>query len=160
MCHALLAFHLNKGRCTFKQEDFKQPSWTNTKVDLNWANIKKISWEVIGALGYSDVFQPEFKYLYIDDLKCVDQAIGIKKVARSASGLKLAAQGSSLSILTAKSGLVKVQVFDMTGHSVKSVSEQMTAGAHTVSLENLTAGSYIVRVQAGSAVKSARITLK
>lgn len=145
---------------TFKQEDFKQPSWTNTKVDLNWANIKKISWEVIGALGYSDVFQPEFKYLYIDDLKCVDQAIGIKKVARSASGLKLAAQGSSLSILTAKSGLVKVQVFDMTGHSVKSVSEQMTAGAHTVSLENLTAGSYIVRVQAGSAVKSARITLK
>ena len=55
---------------------------------------------------------------------------------------------------------MKVEVFDMTGHSGKSGSENMQAGAHAVSLENLTAGSYIVRVQAGSAVKSARITLK
>ena len=145
---------------TFKQEDFKQPSWTQTKVDLNWANIKKISWEVIGSHGYSDVFQPEFNYLYVDDLKCVDQAIGIKAVARAATGLRLAAQGHDLSIMTSKSGIVKVQVFDMTGHTVKSITENMQAGAHTVSLENLTAGSYIVRVQAGNAMKSARITLK
>ena len=145
---------------TFKQEDFKQPSWTQTKVDLNWANIKKISWEVIGSHGYSDVFQPEFNYLYVDDLKCVDQAIGIKAVARAATGLRLAAQGHDLSIMTSKSGIVKVQVFDMTGHTVKSITENMQAGAHTVSLENLTAGSYIARVQAGNAMKSARITLK
>ncbi len=145
---------------TYAQADFKQPSWTQTKVDLNWANIKKMSWEVIGSKGYSDVFQPDPNYLYVDDLKCVDNVIGIKQIARSATGLKLAAQGGNLNIMTAKSGLVKVQVFDMTGHSVKSISEQMTAGAHTVSLENLTAGSYIVRVQAGNAVKSARITLK
>lgn len=145
---------------TYAQADFKQPSWTQTKVDLNWANIKKMSWEVIGSKGYSDVFQPDPNYLYVDDLKCVDNVIGIKQIARSATGLKLAAMGGNLNIMTAKSGLVKVQVFDMTGHTVKSLSENMQAGAHTVSLENLTAGSYIVRVQAGSAVKSARITLK
>ncbi|WP_173384522.1 cellulase family glycosylhydrolase [Fibrobacter succinogenes] len=144
----------------FKQEEFKQPSWTQTKVDLNWSNIKKISWEVIGAKGYTDTFQPEFDYLYIDDLKCVDQAIGIKSIVRTATGLRIAAKGHDLNIMTSKSGLVKVQVFDMTGHTVKSVSENMQAGTHTVSLENLTAGSYIVRVQAGNAKKSARITLK
>ena len=144
----------------FKQEEFKQPGWTETKVNLNWANIKKIAWEVIGAKGYTDTFQPEFDYLYIDDLKCVDQAIGIKSIVRTATGLRIAAKGHDLNIMTSKSGLVKVQVFDMTGHTVKSVSENMQAGAHTVSLENLTAGSYIVRVQAGNAKKSARITLK
>jgi len=146
---------------TIAQADFKQPSWTETKVELNWKNIKKMSWEVIGALGYSDVFQPEYNFLYVDDLKCVDQVIGIKSYANNAAaGIKLAAQGSTLNVFVAKTGNVKVQVFDMTGHSVKSASENMSAGAHTVSLENLTAGSYIVRVQAGNAVKSARVTLK
>ena len=146
---------------TIAQADFKQPSWTETKVELNWSNIKKMSWEVIGALGFSDVFQPEYNFLYVDDLKCVNQVIGIKSYARNAAaGIKLAAQGSTLNVFVAKAGDVKVQVFDLTGHSVKSVSENMSAGAHTVSLENLTAGSYIVRVQAGNAVKSARVTLK
>ena len=162
------AFHFKKmldapewTQVTIAQADFKQPSWTETKVELNWKNIKKMSWEVIGALGFSDVFQPEYNFLYVDDLKCVDQVIGIKSYARNAAaGIKLAAQGSTLNVFVAKAGDVKVQVFDLTGHSVKSVSENMSAGAHTVSLENLTAGSYIVRVQAGNAVKSARVTLK
>jgi endoglucanase len=118
-----------------------------------------MAWEVVGYKNFE--LDPTHNFLYVDDLKCVNSsAVGIKQIARAATGLKLSAQGSSLNIMTAKSGLVKVQVFDMTGHSVKSISEQMTAGAHAVSLENLTAGSYIVRVQAGSAVKSARITLK
>ena len=139
-------------------DKIKQPSW-GEPVELNKAAIKKMAWEVIGFKNFDE--QPEIDYLYVDDLKCIDATIAIPFTAhRSNQSLNLAAQGSSLNISVAKSGVVKVQVFDLTGHSVKSVSENMQAGAHTVSLENLTAGSYIVRVQAGSAVKSARITLK
>ena len=146
-------------KVVLKYDDLKQMGW-GTPVTLNYANITKMAWEVLGWKLSTD--QPELDYLYVDDLKCVTASatVGIKQIARAATGLKLSAQGSSLNIMTAKSGLVKVQVFDLTGHSVKSFSEQMTAGTHAVSLENLTAGSYIVRVQAGSAVKSARITLK
>ena len=138
-------------------DNIEQAGWGEA-VTLNYANITKMAWEVLGWKKSTD--QPELNYLYVDDLKCVKSSVGIKTIARAATGLKFSAQGSNLNIMTAKSGLVKVQVFDLTGHSVKSVSENMQAGAHTVSLENLTAGSYIVRVQAGSAVKSARITLK
>ena len=139
-------------------DDLIQPSW-GEQLELNKASIKKMAWEVI---GYKDSdLQPDLNYLYVDDLKCIDATVAIPFTAhRSYQNLKLASQGSSLNISVAKAGYVKVQVFDLTGHSVKSVSENMQAGAHTVSLENLTAGSYIVRVQAGSAVKSARITLK
>lgn len=139
-------------------EKLEQPVWTKDPKVMNYASVKKMAWEVVGYKNFE--MSPTHNYLYVDDLKCVNATVGIKQIARSATGLKLAAQGGNLNIMTAKSGLVKVQVFDMTGHSVKSISEQMTAGAHTVSLENLTAGSYIVRVQAGKATKSARITLK
>ena len=140
-------------------EKLEQPSWTKDPKDMNFASVKKIAWEVVGYKNFD--MQPAIPFLYVDDLKCVNATVGIKSIARaSAQGLKLAAQGSSLNISVAKAGYVKVQVFDLTGHAVKSVSENMQAGAHTVSLENLTAGSYIVRVQAGSAVKAARITLK
>jgi endoglucanase len=139
-------------------EKLEQPVWTKDPKVMNYASVKKMAWEVVGYKNFE--MNPTHNYLYVDDLKCVNATVGIKQIARAASGLKLAAQGGNLNIMTAKSGLVKVQVFDMTGHSVKSVSENMQAGAHTVSLENLTAGSYIVRIQAGSAVKSARITLK
>ena len=145
---------------TFKQEEFKQPSWTQDPKELNWANIKKIAWEVIGAKGYTDTYQPTYNYLYVDDLKCVDQVVGIPVAARAASGLKLGVQGASLNISVAKSGNVKVQVFDMMGNLVKSVSESMTSGTHQVSLETLTRGNYVVRVMTGSASKTARISIR
>ena len=145
---------------TFAQEEFKQPSWTQDPKVLNWANIKKIAWEVIGAKGYTDTYQPTYNYLYVDDLKCVDQVVSIPFAARAASGLKLGVQGSSLNISVAKSGNVKVQVFDLMGNLVKSVSESMTSGTHQVSLESLTRGNYVVRVMMGSSAKTARISIR
>ena len=145
---------------TIAQADFKQPSWADPKVDLNWANIKKIAWEVIGSHGFSEVYQPTYDYLYVDDLKCVNATVGIKPVARAASGIKLGMQGAFLSIMTPKSGNVKVQVFDMMGNLVKGVSESMTAGAHQVSLESLSRGNYVVRVMMGSASTTARISIR
>jgi len=145
---------------TFAQEEFKQPSWTQDPKVLNWANIKKIAWEVIGAKGYTDTYQPTYNYLYVDDLKCVDQVVSIPFAARSASGLKLSVQGSALNILAAKSGTMKVQVFDMMGNVVKTVSESVTSGMHQVSLEGMTRGNYVVRVMMGSSAKTARISIR
>ena len=145
---------------TFKQADFKQPSWTETKVELNWANIKKISWEVIGALGFSDTYQPEFNYLYVDDLKCVDQAIGIKSIARANGKLGVKMQGRTLSIMSTKATSAKVQVFDMMGHAVHTSVESLSAGSNLIPLGKMATGSYIVRVQAGSDAKMARFSVK
>ncbi len=140
-------------------EKLEQPSWTKDPKDLNYAAVKKMAWEVVGYKNFD--MQPDIPLLLVDDLRCgVLSTDAVRVATRKASGISLSAQGTSLNVNISKSGLVKVQVFDLTGHAVKSVSENMQAGAHTVSLENLTAGSYIVRVQAGSAVKSARITLK
>jgi endoglucanase len=138
-----------------------QPSWNpdSLAVTLNKANIKKMAWEVIGYNGYPEIL-PDYDYLYIDDLKCLEGFVGIKAVARAASSIKLSVQGSALNVLAAKSGTMKVQVFDMMGNVVKSVSESVTSGMHQVSLEGMTRGNYVVRVMMGRDSKTARISLR
>ena len=96
----------------------------------------------------------------MDDVKCVNSTVGIRPVARAASGLKLGVQGASLNISVAKSGTMKVQVFDMMGNVVKTVSESVTSGMHQVSLETLTRGNYVVRVMSGSDSKTARFSIR
>lgn len=141
----------------FAQEEFKQPSWTQTKVDLNWSNIKKIAWEVIGAKGYSDTFQPTYNYLYVDDLKCVGDLTGIRTARKSAGSLKLSVQGSVLNVVTASAA--RIQVFDMMGNLVVNKVEN-AAGNHQLSLEGMNRGNYVVRVKTAGAVKTARVSLK
>lgn len=136
-----------------------QPSWASTEVDLNLKSIKKMSWEVVGFKNDAET-QPNYNYLYVDDLKCVNQTVGIKNIARAASGLKLALQGGMLYVNTEKSGAARIQVFDMMGNVVKSVSENMTAGMHQVSLENMANGNYVVRVMMNGAAQTARISIK
>ena len=65
-----------------------------------------------------------------------------------------------LYVNTEKSGAVRIQVFDMMGNVVKSVSDNMTAGVHQVSLENMVSGNYVVRVMMNGAAKTARISIK
>ena len=108
---------------------------------------------------FDTVFK-DYDYLYVDDVKCVNSTVGIKAVARAASGLKLGVQGASLNISVAKSGTMKVQVFDMMGNVVKTVSESVTSGMHQVSLETLTRGNYVVRVMSGSDSKTARFSIR
>jgi endoglucanase len=55
---------------------------------------------------------------------------------------------------------MKVQVFDMMGNVVKTVSESVTSGMHQVSLEGMTRGNYVVRVMMGRDSKTARISLR
>ena len=142
---------------TFAQAEFKQPSWTETKVDFNWANVKKISWEVIGALGYSDEFQPELNYLYVDDLKCVSSAAGVRVSRKAASDLKLTVNGDMLNVVT--TGAARIQVFDMQGNMVMNRVES-AAGNHQVSFQGMNRGNYVVRVKSAGIAKTARISIR
>ena len=139
-------------------EKLEQPVWTQDPKELNHAAIKKMAWEVVGYEGFDE--QPEIKYLYVDDLKCVSGTIGIKTIARAASGLKLGFKGKMLSANFVKAGKASVQVFDMMGHVVESFNENVTAGAHQFSLKNVSTGNYVVRVMMNGASKTARISIK
>ncbi len=138
----------------------KQPSWTKDPKELNRASIKKMSWEVVGYKGFE--MQPDIPFLYVDDLSCmVYDPTGIMRPAAVAkSGIKIFATGTNLNVSVARSGLVKVSVFDMMGHVVLSAAENMTAGTHQVSLDKLSRGNYMVRVMSGSDVKTSRIAVK
>ncbi len=140
-------------------DNLRQPSW-GEKVDLNLKAIKKMAWEVVGFKNDAET-QPNLNYLYVDDLKCVNASTeGIKATRVAQGAIKLGVQGDKLSINVAKSGNVKVQIFDMMGHVIENRVENMTAGAHQMSLDNMSKGSYVVRVMMNGASKTARVTLK
>ena len=139
-------------------EKLEQPVWTQDPKVLNKAAIKKMAWEVVGYEGFDE--QPEIKYLYVDDLKCLSGSVGIKTIARAASGIKLGFQGNMLNVNFNKAGKASVQVFDMMGHVVESFNENVTAGANQFSLKNMSTGNYVVRVMMNGASKTARISIK
>ena len=117
-----------------------------------------MAWEVVGYEGFDD--QPEIKYLYVDDLKCVSDGTAIKTIARAASGIKLGFAGNMLNVNFSKAGKASVQVFDMMGHIVESFNENVSAGANQFSLKNMSNGNYVVRVSMNGASKTARISIK
>ncbi len=140
-------------------EDIAQPNWTQDPKDLNWGAIKKMAWEVIGYKGI--VYQPTINYLYVDDLKCVEvPKVGIKTVARAASGIKVGFKGNMLNVNFSKAGEARIQVFDMMGHVVDSRVANVSAGANQFSLKNMANGNYVVRVMMNGAAKTARISIK
>ena len=120
-----------------------------------------MAWEVIGGKNTPE-YQPDpnFNYLYIDDLKCVNAVTSVKGARIASSSIRLGVQGNNLSINLDKAGSVRVQIFDLMGHAVSNTTESMNAGANTVSLEKMSKGSYIVRVVRGSEVKAARVTIR
>ena len=139
-------------------DDLAQPSW-GIPVDLNKANIKKMAWEVVGYKNDAES-QPTYNFLYVDDLKCVQEVVGIKSARVASNSIKLGVQGSMLSVNLDKAGAVRVQIFDMMGHVVENIGASMNAGSNTVSLEKMSKGSYVVRVIRGSEVKAARVTIR
>jgi hypothetical protein len=78
----------------------------------------------------------------------------------SATGLHASVQGNTLVVSVARAGLVKVQVFDMMGHSIESHSESMAAGSFAHDFAKLNKGAYIVRVRQGSMVKTIRMQVR
>ncbi|MCQ2088637.1 MAG: cellulase family glycosylhydrolase [Fibrobacter sp.] len=140
-------------------DEIAQPTWTQDPKDLDKTSIKKMSWDVVGYKGFD--IQPKYNYLYVDDVVCfVKDQQSIKASVAVASSIKISAQGTNLNVTIAKAGMTRVQVFDMMGHVVANISENMTAGTHQVSLDNLSRGNYMVRVMSGSEVKTSRIAIK
>ncbi|MBR6378819.1 MAG: hypothetical protein IKS02_02470, partial [Fibrobacter sp.] len=68
-------------------------------------------------------------------------------VVAAPAGLSVSVHGNTLQVSVAKAGLVKVQVFDMMGHSIESHSESMAAGSFAHTFGKMGKGAYIVRVQ-------------
>lgn len=136
----------------------EQPSWTKDPKELNKQAIKKMAWEVIGYKGFD--IQPTMNYLYVDDVTCVEYTQGIRLAKVNATGIKLFADGLSLNVTLAKAGFTRVQVFDMVGNVVSNMSDNMTAGTHQVSLEKLSRGNYVVRVQSGHEMKTTRVAIR
>lgn len=136
----------------------KQPSWTKDPKELNKQAIKKMAWEVIGYKGFDT--QPTLNYLFVDDVTCVEYTQGIRLAKVNATGIKLFADGLSLNVTLAKAGFTRVQVFDMVGNVVSNMSDNMTAGTHQVSLEKLSRGNYVVRVQSGHEMKTTRVAIR
>lgn len=70
----------------------------------------------------------------------------IKTVAASAA--KFGIQGNTISLSTAKAGMVSVDVFGLNGKRVATLYRgNLAAGSYAFSLENMPKGSYIVRVK-------------
>lgn len=136
----------------------EQPFWTSDPKELNKQAIKKMAWEVIGYKGFD--IQPTLNYLFVDDVTCVEYTQGIRLAKVNATGIKLFADGLSLNVTLAKAGFTRVQVFDMVGNVVSNMSDNMTAGTHQVSLEKLSRGNYVVRVQSGHEMKTTRVAIR
>ncbi|WP_406539755.1 glycosyl hydrolase [Fibrobacter sp.] len=67
-----------------------------------------------------------------------------------ANNVKLAINGKSLSLSTNQNGRATVTVFDLTGHRVATLLQgQISAGTHSLSLQSLAAGNYIVKASVG-----------
>lgn len=82
-----------------------------------------------------------------------------KIVAVAMNGVMFGYANNELVVVQPLSSMVRVQVFDLTGHLVESFAKPVS-GTKNFSLAHLNRGSYLVRVESGSQVRSARIVVK
>ena len=83
----------------------------------------------------------------------------VKTVAASAA--KLGIQGNTISLSTAKSGMVSVDVFGLNGKRVATLYRgNLVAGSYAFSLENMPKGSYIVRVKGAGIAATQPVLVK
>ena len=86
-----------------------------------------------------------------------EKSVNIVTVAMN--GAKFGYANNVLTLAQPTSSMVRVQVFDLTGHVVETFAESVT-GSKSFSLAHLNRGNYLVRVECGSQVRSARIAVK
>jgi hypothetical protein len=75
------------------------------------------------------------------------------------NGVKFGYADNALTIALPTSSMVRVQVFDLTGHLVETFAESVN-GTKSISLAHLNRGNYLVRVESNSMVRTARIAVK
>ncbi|SHM07725.1 T9SS type A sorting domain-containing protein [Fibrobacter sp. UWB7] len=82
-----------------------------------------------------------------------------KIVTVAMNSVKFGYANNALTIAVPTSSMVRVQVFDLTGHLVETFAESVN-GAKSISLAHLNKGNYLVRVESNSMVRIARIAVK
>ena len=75
------------------------------------------------------------------------------------NNFKFGYANNELTVVQSSASLVRVQVFDLTGHLVESFSETV-AGSKSFSLAHLNQGTYLVRIVSKSQMRTARISVK
>jgi mannan endo-1,4-beta-mannosidase len=73
-----------------------------------------------------------------------------KRPFKISNNINLSISGKSLSLSTNQNGRTTVTVFDLTGHRVATLLQgNISAGTHSLSLQSLAAGNYIVKASVG-----------
>ena len=83
----------------------------------------------------------------------------IKIVTVAMNSVKFGYADNALTIAVPTSSMVRVQVFDLTGHLVETFAEPVN-GTKSINLAHLNRGNYLVRVESNSMVRIARIAVK
>ena len=86
-----------------------------------------------------------------------EKTTGIATVATS--GVKFGYSNNALTVALPTSSMVRVQVFDLTGHLVEMFAESVN-GSKSISLAHLNRGNYLVRVESDSQMRTAKIAVK
>jgi len=84
----------------------------------------------------------------------------IKPVRKVQNSLQASMNGTMLQFTTKNTGLVKVDIYDALGASVKQMSDVYGKGSHAIDLKGLPNGSYTLVVRQGSHKASIRWTNK
>ena len=84
----------------------------------------------------------------------------IKPVRKVQNSLQASMNGTMLQFTTKNTGLVKVDIYDALGASVKQMSDVYGKGSHAIDLKGLPNGSYTLIVRQGSHKASVRWTNK
>lgn len=99
---------------------------------------------------------------FVSKIELVDEngnSDAIKTVAASAA--KFGIQSNTISLSTAKAGMVSVDVFGLNGKRVATLYKgNLAAGSYAFSLENMPKGSYIVRVKGAGIAATKPILVK
>lgn len=75
------------------------------------------------------------------------------------NGAKFGYANNMLTVALPTSSMVRVQVFDLTGHLVESLVEPVT-GSRNFNLAHLNRGNYLVRIESGSHTHAVKIAVK
>jgi endoglucanase len=84
----------------------------------------------------------------------------IKPVRKVQNSLQASMNGTMLQFTTKNTGLVKVDIYDALGASVKQMSDVYGKGSHAIDLKGLPNGSYTLVIRQGSHKASVRWTNK
>lgn len=83
----------------------------------------------------------------------------IKMATVAMNGVKFGYANNALTVAVPTSSMVRVQVFDLTGHLVETFAESVN-GSKSFNLAHLNRGNYLVRIESNSMVRTARIAVK